>query len=323
MSPKTSFCKLSFLLALFCLLSPELLKGEEKVTRVVLFGGSDVITSYLPEHERYHNVLEGQLQASFPKERFEVINAGDNGEFIARYLISGAYEKMRSQVPGADIVVVRFGGNDEKRVNQNEFRNHLEIFLDLLKTDFPDAIQVLETSIYMDPKHYHFDRNQTLIGYWQQTRDVAKERTLECNDVYAMMEKETLRGNWDLRIRNAPKGQKRVLDASQDTGKENDLKWFSDIHPNAKGVRLAADSLIKTLVRAIPNEWPNGGRKTQRDEPASAYYVSLLSFGPERLKALTPPPWRAAIRTAMQEKALDGLQEPVNQLNKESTSSEE
>ncbi|HWL51036.1 MAG TPA: SGNH/GDSL hydrolase family protein [Chthoniobacteraceae bacterium] len=309
--------KFSILLpVLFPLFFSGSLKGGQPVTRVILFGGSDVITSYLPEDERYHHVAQRLLQASCPGGRFEVLNAGDNGEFIARYLISGAYEKMRSQVSGADIVVVRFGGNDEKRVDQQEFRKHLELFLDLLKADFPDAIQVLETSIYMDPNHYHFDRNQTLTGYWQQTRDVAKERALECNDVYAMMERETLKGNWDLRIRSAPKGQERVLDDRQDAGKENDLRWFSDIHPNAKGVRLAADSLIETLGRAVSRKWPKGGGKASREPRSSSYYISLLSFGPERLKALTPPPWRPT-RNAIREEALDRLQKPVNPLNRE------
>jgi acyl-CoA thioesterase-1 len=278
-------------------------------TRILLLGDSTLITTYLPEDDMFSRALERELKTLGLEA--EIFNAADNGEFIARYLLSGAYERMRARQHGADIIVVRFGVNDEKRVPAWEFGRHLEILLDLLDEDFPGARIILETGIYMDPEHYFRDRNQTLIPYWQKTREIAAGRGHMLCDVYAAMERETAKGNWDLRIRrNMPDGS-RALDASQDTGREHDKVWFTDVHPNAKGTRLAAGELARCLAEAFPNGFPSGQARRQRNAKSAQEYSDLLAFAPERLLAPANPAWRPGGQTAT-----DDLQNALNPTDK-------
>lgn len=277
-------------------------------TRLLLLGDSTVITSYLPEEEQFHRALGRELGVL--NRDVEICNAADNGEFIARYLFSGAYERMLAIQPGADIVVVRFGVNDEKRMDATEFGGQLDNFLGLLNEDFPGATLILETGIYIDPKHYTSDRNTTLVPYWQKTRDIAARRGLPLSDVYAAMEDATRSGNWDLRIRGNVAGSHRVLDASQDTGRDNDMAWFTDIHPNAAGTRVAAWTLAQCLSGAFPDGLPTGQRRKERLPKIMQDYSAYLAFPPERLPARCAPPWRV-----IQGTLTDGFQHARNSAN--------
>lgn len=278
--------------------------------RILLLGDSTVITSYLPEEQRAHRVLEQELKASLPSAACEISNQADNGEFIARYLLSGAYERMRASVTGADIIVVRFGANDEKRVSPDEYGRQLGTFVDLLQTDFPGACVILETGVFMDPAHYSFDRNKTLQPYWQKARDIAKSRGLICCDTYAAMERATRDGQWDQRIRKTPKGDKQVLDASQDAGKEGNRAWFSDIHPNAEGTRVAARELAGCIAAYLHQGTPEPARKNDRPSRSSEDYVSLLNFKPEQLAEIRNPPWRKSLKK--DNPAEDNFQQPLD-----------
>lgn len=279
-------------------------------TRILLLGDSTVITSYLPEDQSYKHALECELKVAAPSSAFEVFNAADNGEFIARYLLSGHYERMRTSQPGADLIVVRFGVNDEKRVGPAEFGVQLEKLLDLLSEDFPGARIILETGIYMDPEHYSSDRNKTLIPYWNKTREIAAKRNLPLSDVYAAMERETAAGNWDLRIRKPGKDTEPVFDGRQDAGRENDRSWFSNVHPNAEGNRVAARELAKCLITSFPERLPSGNARNDRPTKTSADYENLLSFPMERLKEVQKPSWRKAAPPA------DDLQKAISPATK-------
>lgn len=98
----------------------------EEVSQMVLFGGSSVRTSYIPEGKQHHQALESMLVEVYPDQKVEVRNWADNGESIARYLLNGAYEAHRSKAKGLDIAIIRFGTNDQKLAKTPEYEKPVE-----------------------------------------------------------------------------------------------------------------------------------------------------------------------------------------------------
>jgi len=271
-------------------LLPSANASEPPVSRVVLMGGSSVITSYLPEAAKHKNVLQAALDQHYGAGLAQVHNWADNGEYIARYLITGQYDRLRNDVGGVDLFIIRFGTNDAKRMPPKEFGEHLEKLIDLLREDYPDAKVILEDGLYLDyPAHYDHDRNKKQKPYWDQTREIARKRGLPLSALFEASEKATREGNWDLRIRRQEKNV-ITLDASKDSEHPGDVKWFTDIHPNPAGVRIAVESEMTAIKALYTGALPSGGRKLERKRTPSDY-IALLNFAPERLakKAISNP----------------------------------
>lgn len=256
----------------------------EGVSQVVLLGGSSVFTSYLPDDLKHDAVLQRALDQRYGAGRAEVHNWADNGEFIARFLITGKYEAFRAKAAGVDVFIVRFGTNDAKRTTPVEFGEHLRKLLDLLRQDFPDARFVLEDGLYLDyPSHYTRDRNKEQQPYWAQTRLVAHERNLPFSSLFDLSEKTTKAGLWDLRIRSQ-RNKVITFDDSKDAEHAGDIEWFTDIHPNPAGVKVAVDAEMVALETVFPESLPAGGRKIERPEKGADAYATLLNFEATRLK---------------------------------------
>lgn len=268
---------------------------------MVLFGGSSVLTSYLPDEHKHHTVLVRELAKAYPEQAIEVFNHADNGEFLARYLLRGTYERHRTAMTGIDVAIIRFGINDQKRVDAPEFRRQLERFATLLKEDFPGVRVLIETGAYVDyPAHYSFDRNRFLNPFWAVARLVSEEIGYPLIDLYAATLAEAKAGNWDIRVRKKETGKDFVIDASQDPGQENNPDWFTDIHPNPEGVRLAVREEVKALLTVFPRRLPAGQVARVRASRPDAFYEGYLEFPAERLLVLK--------NTAIK----DQLQQPTN-----------
>jgi len=268
---------------LTCLALTSLKAEEAPVSRVVLMGGSSVITSYLPEEHQHTHQLQRAMDQEYGVGRVKVLNWADNGLFIARFLIDGRYDRLRKDVGGVDLFVIRFGTNDAKRMRPKEFGEQLEKLLDLLKDDYPDARIILEDGLYLDyPAHYLSDRNKEQKPYWNQTREIARKRGLPLSALFEASEKATREGNWDLRIRRQD-NRVITMDASKDAEHAGDIEWFTDIHPNPAGVQVAVDAEMAAVKGLFPKTMPTGGRKTERPERSADDYVRLLNFAPERL----------------------------------------
>jgi lysophospholipase L1-like esterase len=253
------------------------------VCRVVLMGGSSVFTGYLPQEFKHTHILQEALDRHYGAGRAEVLNWADNGLFIARYLLSGQYDRLRHPVDGVDLFIIRFGTNDAKRLSPKEFGGHLRKLLDLLGEDYPDARFILEDGIYVDfPNHYRFDRNQSLAPYWEQTHTVAAERGLAVSRFFEASEKATKAGQWDLRIRRHRDGS-ITLDDSKDAEHVGDVDWFTDIHPNPLGVRVAVDAEMAAVKELFPDALPTGGRKSAPLPRTPEFYSAFLGFAPEDL----------------------------------------
>ncbi len=257
---------------------------EKPISRVVLFGGSSVYNSYLPEEFRHHIVLAAMLERGYPHQQITVDNWADNGEFIARYLLKGTYERHREAQPGIDVAIIRFGTNDQKRMDVQEYHVQMEKFLELLQCDFPGIQIILETGIYVDfPNHYNFDRNLILNPFWEVSRKIANTSGYPLVDYYEAARKQTEQGHWDIRVRKG-----LIIDSSLDSGKENDANWFTDIHPNPLGVRLAAQEEYSVLKEAFPYGLPTGQTAVKRQAKSNSDYAGLLNFSPDRLVVQKP-----------------------------------
>lgn len=263
----------------------------DDVSRVVLFGGSSVATTYLPNDAKHHNALAALLKEAYPKQKIEVENWADNGEFIARYLLNGPYERHRKDQKGIDVAIIRFGTNDQKRMKVPEYHAQMLKFIELLKTDYPGIVIVLETGIYLDyPKHYVTDRNKTLNPYWEVSRVIAKEFGYPLVEYYGVAKREAEAGNWDIRIRTQ-KYKRFILDNSEDAGNENDPKWFNDIHPNPVGTKMAAREETLVLKQIFAEKLPTGQTAVVREAHNKEYYSKFLNFDAARLttnKAANP-----------------------------------
>lgn len=272
---------------------------RQESSRIVLFGGSSLATTYVPEEMKHRTLLEQRLREEYPEQEIEVLNCADNGEFFARYLLNGVYEQHRSQLQGVDVAIFRFGANDEKRMEHGEYARHMRIFVDLLRQDFPGVHIVLQTLIYLDyPTHYLYDRNQELEPFSEVSRKLAKESGFTLSDFYEAGKRETDKGNWDFRVR-----QGLVLDNSKDSGKENEVVWFSDIHPNPKGIRIAVEEDIRVLRERFPESLPAGQVAVPRTPYTTEEYERILDFPKTRLTLLRKPNPEQQLQQASQYRA--------------------
>lgn len=136
----------------------------------------------------------------------------------------------------------------------------------------------LGDGLYLDfPHHYTSDRNRKLTPYWEKIHAVARRRPLPLVPLFAASKNETLCGNWDLRIRSQ-RDKTVPVDASKDFERVGDVDWFTDIHPNPRGVLVAVETEMSILKVLFPKDLPRGGTKTVRSGKNSDDYIRLLQF---------------------------------------------
>ncbi len=259
-------------------------------SRIVLLAASSVLNSYLPAEQRQDHVLATALDATYGPGKAEVHNWSDNGEYIARFLLNGTYERFRESSPGVDLFIIRYALNDAKRMKAEEFLDHNEKLIALLKEDFPQAAYIMETGFYVDyPAHYPYDRNAETQPYWEASRTIAQRHGFPLNDLYLASKEATLQGRWDLRIRSQ-KVKPLVVDASKDHEHVGEMEWFSDIHPNPNGICLAVETQITLLKELYPQALPTGGGKRERPARSGQEYSDYLGFPFERRDILISHP---------------------------------
>lgn len=239
--------------------------------RVLLIG--DSILDCLEGEDRVEYLMLAQLQQRYPQGKFEVINKARGGMWIGPADTTGItgisiplfdsettgwYFEVRKEVPQADAIAVLFAGNDGKVYSPEVFGQKLAILCDRLSADYPQARIVLATGMYQDPAHsapyrripsmvagfvQGSLRNEYLHPYYEEARQLARQRGYLLAEVCGRIKAETEAGNWDLRMR-----ADGTLDASKDAEHAGDMNWFTDIHANPRGTEVIADVLVKTLL---------------------------------------------------------------------------
>ncbi len=190
----------------------------------------------------YHRVLQGMLEARFPKTTFSVINAGVGGESAAGGLQRLARDVLRH---APDLTLVAFGLNDStqgvKKISIYR-RNLGKIFAGIRANCQSDIIAVTPGFManHRNPRiarqHRRFTkaiiRSQTggaLKSYVEALKESALAAGVPVADVHAQWEKLAARGK-----------------------NTDDLLVNGLNHPNATGHQLAARTILQTLLASRP-----------------------------------------------------------------------
>jgi len=220
---------------------------------LLMIGDCTLATSYLPTRLKNERLLEAKLREQYPADNCKVINEGLDGETVAQFL--RRYERTFERNPRPDYLLLRYGVNDRKAYGVDGFRERLVELCHRLQSDFPHARLLLETGMYVDyPDHYEFDRNVVLQPIYDVIRELAAQLSWPVVDIYERMRRETEQGNWDLRVRGYGVVDEEipVLGAGQDHLHVGDVRWWTNIHPNPKGIVAIADEEGQVLQR----HWP-------------------------------------------------------------------
>lgn len=224
---------------------------------ILQLGDCTVACSYALPHQRGDARLQEQLRIAYNDPSITVVNEGLDGEATEDFL--KRYTRTMQRYPSIDLIIVRYGVNDRKRYGLAPFREKLSELCDLLERDYPHAKFILETGIYVDyPAHYAFDRNSKLEPVYRMIADLARERGYTVVDIFERMKQETLAGNWDLRARGFGSVDEEfpVLGPALDHIHGHDVRWFTNIHPNLKGIQAIVDEEVAVITK----QWSTGIR---------------------------------------------------------------
>ena len=221
---------------------------------ILQLGDCTVACSYMLPHQRGEVRLQEGLRQAYNNPEIDVFNEGLDGEATEDFL--RRYERTMQRYPHVDLFIIRYGVNDRKRYGIEPFRERLIELCDKLEQDYPHANFILETGIFVDyPEHYAFDRNSKLEPVYRMITDLAHERDYTVVDIFGRMKHETLQGNWDLRARGfgSVDEDEPVLGPALDHIHGHDVRWFTNIHPNHRGVKVIVDEEIKVITSTWPD----------------------------------------------------------------------
>lgn len=224
---------------------------------VLQLGDCTVACSYMLPHQRGEIRLQERLREAYNDATIAVVNEGLDGEATEDFL--KRYGRTMARYPRVDLIIVRYGVNDRKRYGIAPFRSKLIELCTYLNCDYPQAKVILETGIYVDyPAHYAFDRNSKLAPVYQMITELAQERGYAVVDIFGRMKAETEHGNWDLRARGfgSVDEDQPILGPGLDHIHGHDVRWFTNIHPNLRGLQVIVDEEVKVITQT----WPDGLR---------------------------------------------------------------
>jgi lysophospholipase L1-like esterase len=251
---------------LVCLLFLFVKQGKAAVYKVMLMGGSSVDCTYLPEKDRPHTKVKEKLKAAMPGMEFEVVNEGMGGEAIGPgaktnlieadvdgFHAYSRYDHVVEVNKNVDFIFLRYGSNDRYAYSVEVFKKNLKNLYEKLKKNYPGVKIAVETAIYDDPKHtIELNLNTDTKPFFDAIREFSKNEGCFLVDNYEALKEETEKGNWDLRIRR----DKSVIDDSKDAEHANDkdLTWWSNNHPNAKGIDVIATKEAELVLKVLREE---------------------------------------------------------------------
>lgn len=199
---------------------------------VVMLGDSTDMISYLPRELGTSYLLEALVRDRFHEHDVQVRNLAESGDWLGKLLGTGRLDRELATLPRCDVIVIRYGLNDEKRTEPPQFKQQLAEVCDRVLAKFPDAQIILSTTL--PPRE---------VKYEPVVRELAAERGLPIMEVGRHFRDLAKRGVWHWR-RGTGK------DIGYDTHGDVEHKARAlkgDIHPNAFGCRLMAELLFHTV----------------------------------------------------------------------------
>lgn len=235
--------------------------------QILLLGDSTTIGSVCRNHEPKGPHLEDVIRQLIAEEKdlppTNVINLGQDGEYLRGLLDSGRYEKRAKNLPGLDYILIRFGLNDlgkREKPDENFPKDYREL-IGRLRMDHPHAKLIVMTVIpYLD------EASSTRLN--NMNRAVAKEEQLSLFDVHPRYAEELKRGHDMLNYRRysleqIPENRREFVKPFVVAGKtptvevmDNRLdvhfghlpNWYADRHPNLAGYHVIGDETAKFLI---------------------------------------------------------------------------
>jgi hypothetical protein len=269
MPPLTAFVSMCGPLSLALLFIKRAGNNAMAAIRILMLGDCTLATTYLPAGLKNETRLAQALNERYPHDAISVINEGLDGESVEDFL--RRYPRTLARIPDPDYVIIRYGVQDRRRYGIAGFQRQLHTLCERLISDFSSIRIVLETGIYVDyPLHYEFDRNRVLQPLYNVVREMGQQRQFPVVDIYERMKRETVGGNWDLRVRGygVVDDEFPVLGAGQDHLHPNDVRWFTNIHPNSNGIGVIVDE----EVRVFAEHWPDTLRMTRSTDHPRLYH---------------------------------------------------
>jgi len=223
-----------------------------------LFEGSRIgHLEHLAHETQFH--LAVRLRRDFPGRPFVIRNFGEAGVTAGEFINRGGVEAMEAALPRIHVAFLRFGIADRKAEGIPKTIENIGRLCDRLEAAFAGITIVIETDMWVDyPTHYIWDRNPRLAPLYGRLRAFAQARGYPLVDIFANVEAETKRGNWDLRERVVPaSGDHRIRDDSFDAFFGDDPAYFTDVHPNPRCLGLIAEWEVATLTELFRDRLPN------------------------------------------------------------------
>jgi len=234
--------------------------SEDAACVIGLFGDCTVSCELWPPANRPEQHLAVRLRRAFPAQPFLVRNVAASGESAGDFL-AGRCAAVLADLPRLDIAFIRYGINDRKRHGIPGCIDNLHRLCLLLQERYPGVLLFIETGIWVDyPRHYLWDRNARLAPLYDAMRTFAQQEGYPVVDIFRRMEAETRQGNWDLRVRGLPDPGHTVLDDAFDAFYGDDPAFFTNIHPNSRGMALIAAWEIAVLQKVVGVSLPGTAR---------------------------------------------------------------
>ncbi len=197
-------------------------------TVIVHLGDSITSTIYLKPDEKIDAVLQKDLAAAYPKAKFSNVNIARDGEWVEAFMKNRYDKVLRAKVKRADVFIIRYGTNDTQRDKKPPaFTRDLRSLIAKLKADYPGCSIVLGTGPHI--KKLEWCNVHQYGPNWKAIRDLGKADSIPVVDIYARFEAEHKKPGVVLGKGDSPK----------------------DIHPNAKGVEITAEEVMKVLVPVL------------------------------------------------------------------------
>jgi acyl-CoA thioesterase-1 len=222
-----------------------------------LLGDCTVACSYFPPANRPENHLAVRLRRAFLGQPFVVQNLATDGESAADFMRSGRMDRAFGPLPRLDVAFVRYGINDRKQSGIAGCIESLATLCQAIQRRYEGVTVVIETGIWVDyPSHYLWDRNASLSPLNEAMREFARGSGYPLVDIFTRMEEQTRCGNWDLRVRGLPTPDHLIVDDAFDAFFGDDPAFFTNIHPNSRGLALIAQWEVETLQSACGEQLP-------------------------------------------------------------------
>jgi lysophospholipase L1-like esterase len=270
---RSSFCLLALLVAILSGAADAQVSKTPAKIRVLLLGDStvrgNVCRRMNPKADQLEDIVRKLLTAEADLPPVEVINRGEDGDTLDRFLTS-RYDKYVAGQPSLDFIFTRYGLNDIYYLKdfKTEYPANYKRLISRLRADHPRAEIVLETVI-----PYYGEERDKIIN--QQVRAVAKMEQLPLLDQYAPYAAELINGPNTLSYRrlslavippkyrvlvppeaireDSPTGGDVVyiLDNLLDVHLAKVPGWFKDRHPNLAGYQVIGAQLAEYLAPRI------------------------------------------------------------------------